>query len=118
DRWQAFVNIVLALSGVEAVANMTGLMKQPVPRTARRTIWPVLAEVVLLNMVFGLALSGLPALVDVQKPDHIAVEVERGLAPQDAPPEVKRYRDTAVKVLAMTAVERLAGPKAAEVAGV
>src|ERR1043165_4863645 len=41
NRWQSFVHIVLALSGVEAVANMTGLMRQPVPRTAKKTIWPV-----------------------------------------------------------------------------
>src|SRR5690606_25237472 len=118
DRWQAFVNIVLALSGVEAVANMTGLMKRPVPRTARRTIWPVLAEVGLLNMVFGLALSGLPALVGVRNPSLTLAGAEPGLAPQVEPAEVMRYRDPAARVLAMPAAERLARPKAAEAAAV
>src|SRR5205085_11554206 len=54
SRWESLVRIVLALSGVEAVANMTGLMKQPVAKTAKKTIWPVLAEVVILNIVFSL----------------------------------------------------------------
>src|SRR5262249_1762445 len=40
QRWESLVRIVLALSGVEAVANMTGLMQEPVKRTAKRTIWP------------------------------------------------------------------------------
>src|SRR5438477_7002473 len=37
--WRAFVDIVLALSGVEAIANLTGVMKRPVYNTARRSIW-------------------------------------------------------------------------------
>jgi amino acid transporter/nucleotide-binding universal stress UspA family protein len=62
DRWISFVAIILALSGVEAVSNMTGLMKKPVERTAKRTIWPVLGEVATLNIIFGIALVGLIAL--------------------------------------------------------
>jgi amino acid transporter len=127
DRWQSLVRIVLALSGVEAVANMTGLMRPPVPRTAKKTIWPVLIEVVVLNMVFGVALSGLPALMDAHKPDHIVHQVEPAMAAAAAretaertrtvadteiaarlteiekagpPSEVLKYRDTAVRVLA------------------
>ncbi|HEY7120638.1 MAG TPA: amino acid permease, partial [Tepidisphaeraceae bacterium] len=34
--WVAFVSIVLALSGVEAIANLTGVMKRPVAHTARK----------------------------------------------------------------------------------
>jgi amino acid transporter/nucleotide-binding universal stress UspA family protein len=59
DAWVNFTKICLALAGVEAVANMTGLMKHPVDREAKRTIWPVAIEVVVLNLVFGLALAGL-----------------------------------------------------------
>src|SRR3989338_649119 len=33
-NWTKFVGIVLALSGVEAIANSTGIMKEPVGRTA------------------------------------------------------------------------------------
>jgi len=59
DAWVNFTRICLALAGVEAVANMTGLMKEPVEKEAKRTIWPVSAEVVGLNLLFGLALAGL-----------------------------------------------------------
>src|SRR5258705_18313 len=43
--WRAFVSVVLALSGVEAIANLTGVMKKPVFQTARKSIWTVAAEV-------------------------------------------------------------------------
>src|SRR3954453_16606967 len=58
--WVGFTEIVLALSGVEAVANMTGIMVPPVERTARRTILPVLVEIVVLNLILGAAMSSLP----------------------------------------------------------
>jgi amino acid transporter/nucleotide-binding universal stress UspA family protein len=123
ERWQSLVRIVLALSGVEAVANMTGLMKQPVAKTARKTIWPVLAEVVILNMIFGIALTGLPRLVDIHQPDyqtysHAAAHTPaspEGVAQAPAhteaepPDDVKQYRDTAVKVLAVASGERFGG---------
>ncbi len=63
SRWTSFVSIILALSGVEAVANMTGIMREPVERTSRRTIWPVLIEVVVLNMVFILGVVGVQAAI-------------------------------------------------------
>lgn len=59
DAWVNFTKICLALAGVEAVANMTGMMKKPVDKEAKKTIWPVSIEVVGLNLVFGLALAGL-----------------------------------------------------------
>jgi amino acid transporter/nucleotide-binding universal stress UspA family protein len=59
DVWVNFTKICLALAGVEAVANMTGMMKKPVDKEAKKTIWPVSIEVVGLNLVFGLALAGL-----------------------------------------------------------
>ena len=46
DAWVSFTRICLALAGVEAVANMSGLMTKPVSKTAKRTIWPVTIEVV------------------------------------------------------------------------
>jgi amino acid transporter len=54
--WVAFVSIVLALSGVEAIANLTGVMKKPVAHTARRAIWIVTAEVALFNLLLGVAM--------------------------------------------------------------
>src|SRR5688572_30494639 len=37
--WLHFVAIVLALSGVEAIGNLTGVMRKPVAATARKSIW-------------------------------------------------------------------------------
>ena len=59
--WTSFVGVVLALSGVEAIANMTGIMVPPVTKTANKAIWPVLIEVVALNIVLAIAMNGLPA---------------------------------------------------------
>ncbi len=36
QMWLAFVSIVLALSGVEAIANLTGVMQKPVARTCAK----------------------------------------------------------------------------------
>ncbi|MBI1977205.1 MAG: amino acid permease [Candidatus Omnitrophica bacterium] len=63
-NWSSFVGIVLALSGVEAVANMTGIMVQPVKRTAKRAIWPVLIEVSLLTFLLGIAMNAIPGLTN------------------------------------------------------
>jgi amino acid transporter/nucleotide-binding universal stress UspA family protein len=60
-NWTTFVSVILALSGVEAVANMTGIMVQPVGRTSKKSIWPVLCEVVIFNLILGIAMLALPA---------------------------------------------------------
>ena len=68
-NWVAFVGVILALSGVEAIANLTGVMKldpsasmeQPrVGQTARKAIWPVALEVVLGTSLLGWAMLSLP----------------------------------------------------------
>lgn len=100
-RWESLVRIILALSGLEAVANMTGLMTEPVARTAKRTIWPVLAEVVLLNLVFGIALTALPHASPVVQPDYVTYELVQGLESDAVPESTREYRDTAMKVLAI-----------------
>jgi amino acid transporter len=56
QMWHAFVAIVLALSGVEAIASMTGVMKQPVSLTARKSIWVVAGEVAIFNVLLALAM--------------------------------------------------------------
>lgn len=61
--WVGFTEIVLALSGVEAVANMTGIMVRPVAKTARRAIVPVLLEIVALNLLLSLAMVALPDII-------------------------------------------------------
>jgi amino acid transporter/nucleotide-binding universal stress UspA family protein len=117
-RWESFVRIVLALSGVEAVANMTGLMTHPVARTAKKTIWPVLLEVVALNMIFGLALNAMPLLEPVAQPHYVQYELEQRVASDKVPVEVQEYRDTAVKVLAAEAGKRVLGESTGKTLGV
>ncbi len=67
--WVQFVGVILALSGVEAVANITGVMKldpdstpdQPrVTRTATKAILPVAIEVVLGTLLLGWAMLSIP----------------------------------------------------------
>ncbi len=57
--WSHFANVILALSGVEAIANMTGVMAEPVYRNARKAILVVLVEVVVLNIVMAWAMSAI-----------------------------------------------------------
>ncbi len=126
-RWESLVRIVLALSGVEAVANMTGLMRTPVAKTAKRTIWPVLIEVVALNLVFGVALNAMPRLQDQHTPDYVVYEQGHNTlgpggegvkyAPEEVPEEVRQYRDTAVKLLATEAGKNAMGPAAGKTFG-
>lgn len=54
--WVAFVSIVLALSGVEAIANLTGVMTKPVAHTARKAIWVVTTEVAVFNLLLAVAM--------------------------------------------------------------
>lgn len=59
--WAQFTSLILAISGVEAIANMTGIMVEPVEKTAKRSIWPVLGEIVILNLVLTLAMLAIPS---------------------------------------------------------
>ncbi len=67
--WVAFVGVILALSGVEAIANITGVMKldpdstperPKVTRTATKSIVPVAIEVVVGTALLGWAMLSLP----------------------------------------------------------
>ena len=88
--WTSFVQIILALSGVEAIANMTGVMVEPVDRTSRRAIWMVLAEVVFFNLIFAVAMNGLPDL-----PGGILAEAGRPLTHEE-----EGLRDTMMSSIA------------------
>lgn len=70
-NWVGFVSIVLALSGVEAIANATGVMKlnpgsslraPVVTKTSTRALLVVLCEVVGFTALLGLAMTALPGL--------------------------------------------------------
>lgn len=54
EMWVSFVSIVLALSGVEAIANLTGVMKKPVSKTANKAIWIVAGEVAVFNILLAI----------------------------------------------------------------
>ncbi len=67
--WVQFVGVILALSGVEAVANITGVMKldpdstpekPKVTRTAAKAIIPVAIEVVVGTALLGWAMLSVP----------------------------------------------------------
>ncbi len=68
-NWEAFVGLILALSGVEAIANLTGVMRLDpgstlehprVAQTARNAILPVAVEVVVGTSLLGWAMLSLP----------------------------------------------------------
>jgi len=70
EGWKIFTGMILALSGVEAIANMTGTMKPDpdsppgapsVHREARRAIVLVMAEVVVITAVLGVMIAGMPS---------------------------------------------------------
>lgn len=104
QAWVSFTGICLALAGVEAVANMTGLMTKPVDRTAKKTLWPVTIEVVSLNMVFGLALAGLSISIAgvplSETHEAHARVIERGEMTADDQQAVERYTNASMKVIA------------------
>jgi amino acid transporter/nucleotide-binding universal stress UspA family protein len=60
-NWGIFVGFILSLSGIEAISNMTGLMKDPA-RDSRRAILSVLAKVIIANVFLGLAMHAIQGL--------------------------------------------------------
>ncbi len=71
--WVQFVGVILALSGVEAIANLTGVMKldpgstpdkPSVAREAIKAITPVAIEVVGTTALLGWAMLSLPSVLD------------------------------------------------------
>lgn len=82
-NWTDFVGVILALSGIEAIANTTGVMrldpgstnaKPSVVRTATPAIIWVMIEVSVFTTLLGLGMHALPGLVtdgiDVSAPDY------------------------------------------------
>lgn len=85
-NWNGFVGIVLALSGVEAIANATGVMKldpvssdgkPSVSKTSTPAIIMVMVEVCLFTALLGLGMLALNGLQisngDVNAPGHEGV---------------------------------------------
>jgi amino acid transporter len=71
--WEAFVAIVLALSGVEAIANLTGVMQRPVFATAKKSIYLVAGEVAFFNILLAIAMLAIfPLDREAHKEDMLA----------------------------------------------
>lgn len=86
ENWKGFVGIVLALSGVEAIANATGVMKlnpgssmdkPSVSKTSTPAIVWVMVEVCVFTLLLGLAMNALGGLHvngnEVDAPGHHGV---------------------------------------------
>jgi amino acid transporter/nucleotide-binding universal stress UspA family protein len=81
--WVQFVGVILALSGAESIANLTGVMKldpgstmanPQVARASLKAILPVAIEVVLGTALLGWAMLSLPSVLD--KTLHISGPIE------------------------------------------
>jgi len=66
-NWGIFTGFVLSLSGIEAISNMTGLMKDPT-RDSRRAILSVLTKVLIVNGFLGMAML---AVQNLTPGDHL-----------------------------------------------
>ena len=114
DPWIMFPPPCLAMAGGEGAAKLAGLMKEPVARTAKRTIWPVAFEVATLNILFALALAGLAGFASLHQPDYVTFEA----AGRAIPEHVRAYRDTGMKVLAVESAQHWFGERGGHLVGV
>lgn len=115
-NWNAFVGIVLALSGVEAIANSTGVMKldpgstleRPnVSKTANKAILVVMIEVCLFTALLGLAMDALSGLVIHPSTD----------GPDVNAPGANNVRDYMLRYMGQVFVGQSFGPLAGQVMG-
>ncbi len=111
-NWNAFVGIVLALSGVEAIANATGVMKlnpgstleKPnVSKTATKALIVVMGEVCIMTALLGLAMAALPGMVA----SHGDVNA----------PGAEGVRDYMLRYMGQIFVGNLFGPLAGQIMG-
>jgi len=79
EDWVSFVNVILALSGVEAIANLTGVLKldpdstpqhPKVGREAIKAILPVAIEVCIGTAILGWAMLSLPPSLKPELESH------------------------------------------------
>jgi amino acid transporter len=112
QNWNGFVAVVLALSGVEAIANATSVMKlnrgssedDPcVSQTSTRAILWVMIEVCVFTALLGLGMNALGGLV-----------VENGEVNAPGSPGVRDYM---LKYMGQVFVDGTLGPAAGQIAG-
>ncbi len=124
-NWPRFVSIVLALSGVEAVANSTGVMKldpgcaddkPSVSKTSTPAILWVMAEVVFFTAFLGLAMQALPHLHQTTfDPSDPTIDPRH---PGVDAPGSSGVRDYMLRYMGQVFVSHAFGPAAGHVMGV
>ncbi|MEI6350163.1 MAG: amino acid permease [Verrucomicrobiota bacterium] len=84
--WEQFVGVILALSGVEAIANMTGVMKldpgstpedPKVDRESAKAIWPIAIEVVFGTAILGWAMLSLPKVMPMGSLEAVMAALDK-----------------------------------------
>jgi amino acid transporter/nucleotide-binding universal stress UspA family protein len=123
-NWPKFVSIVLALSGVEAVANSTGIMKldrdstpqkPSVSRTSTPAILWVMAEVVFFTAFLGLAMEALHLKIVTH--DFLDPTIDLHHPGVNAPGN-PGVRDYMLRYMGQVFVSHAFGPAAGHVMGV
>ncbi|HEY6951260.1 MAG TPA: universal stress protein [Bacteroidota bacterium] len=61
-NWGIFIGFILSLSGIEAISNLTGLMKDP-SSDPKKAISTVLVKVIVVNIFLGLAMLAISGMV-------------------------------------------------------
>jgi amino acid transporter len=61
-NWGIFVGFILSLSGIEAISNLTGLMKDP-SSDPKKAISTVLAKVIIVNIFLGMAMLAISGMI-------------------------------------------------------
>lgn len=117
-NWKGFVGVVLALSGVEAIANSTGVMKlnpgttdanPNVSKTSTPAILWVMFEVCIFTALLSLAIHAIP---------HMAIDATDPNNPDVNAPNDKGVRDYMLRYLGQTFVGGAWGHTAGVVMGV
>jgi len=62
SNWGIFVGFILSLSGIEAISNLTGLMKDP-SSDPKKAISTVLVKVIVVNVFLGLAMLAISGML-------------------------------------------------------
>jgi amino acid transporter len=62
SNWGIFIGFILSLSGIEAISNLTGLMKDP-SSDPKRAISTVLVKVIAVNIFLGLAMLAISGMI-------------------------------------------------------
>jgi amino acid transporter len=69
-NWSFFVAIILSISGIESISNLTGVMKDPA-KNSRKAILSVLAKISVVTIVLGLAMNAIPNLSQTEHKEEM-----------------------------------------------